>query len=312
MTDPSPQKAKGLFSRLVSGLSKTRASLASGLAKAVFGTDKDREKIIGKLEEVLIGADMGVRPVLAMMEDLRSRFKKGTIKPGPEVAGYLKTRIADILSQGAGPLALDSAAPFVIMVIGVNGAGKTTTIGKLAAQWQGLGKKVLVAAGDTFRAAALEQLEIWTRRSGAGLVRHASGADPSAVVFDAIEAAKARHCDILLADTAGRLHNNPNLMEELKKMKRVMGKTCPGAPHEILLILDSTNGQNVISQARIFAREIGVTGLAVTKLDGTSRGGAVVPIVQELRLPIRYIGIGEKIEDLRAFHPMEYAEALFS
>ena len=303
---------KGLFSRLVEGLAKTRKSLVSGLDEALFGPSKDLEEIVEELEEVLIKADLGVNTVHSIIKELRESISKGEVKIGDGVKKFLKEKISNILKKVDGSLVLDSTSPFVIMVIGVNGSGKTTTIGKLGAQWQGNGKKVLFAAGDTFRAAASEQLDIWAKRSGAELVRHAAGADPSAVIFDGIQAAKSRKCDVVLADTAGRLQNNPNLMEELKKVKRTIGKACPGAPHEVLLVIDSTNGQNAISQAKHFSREIGVTGLVVTKLDGSARGGSVVQIVRELNLPIRFIGVGEKMEDLREFDPGEYAEALFS
>lgn len=307
------QKAKkGFFSRLVEGLGKTRKNLISGLDDALFGPSKDLEKIVDELEEVLIKADMGVKTVHSIMKGLRDSIAKGEVKIGKEVKSFLEKETANMLKNGKKEIDIGAASPFVIMVIGVNGSGKTTTIGKLGAQWQGRGKRVLFAAGDTFRAAAAEQLEIWSKRSGADLVRHAPGADPSAVIFDGIQAAKARKCDVVLADTAGRLQNNPNLMEELKKVKRTMGKACPGSPHEVLLVLDCTNGQNAISQAKHFLKEIGVTGLVVTKLDGSSRGGSVVQIVRELNLPIRFIGVGEKTEDLREFDPKEYAAALFS
>ncbi|MBI5184402.1 MAG: signal recognition particle-docking protein FtsY [Nitrospinae bacterium] len=303
---------KGFFSRLREGLSKTSATIATGLHNTLLCTSQDLDVVLEELETSLIQADIGVNTVHSMLEDLRVDIQKGKAKIGPDVKNYLKNKIAEILSSGAGAMPMGSAAPFVIMVIGVNGSGKTTTIGKLAAQWSKEGKKVLLAAGDTFRAAAIEQLEIWSERSGTEFVKHSSGADPSAVIYDAIQAAQSRKCDVVLADTAGRLQNNPNLLEELKKVKRVMGKAFQGAPHEVLLVLDSTNGQNAISQAKRFTREIGVTGLVVTKLDGTAKGGTIVQIIQELNLPVRYIGIGEKTEDLREFNPVEYAEALFA
>ncbi len=312
MDEPKKTEKKGLFSKLVKGLSKTRNTISAGLNDALFGASRDLEEIMEELEETLIKADLGVHNVLTILDELRKNIDKGEVKIGSQVKNFLKEKTARLLEEGGGAMQIDSASPFIIMVIGVNGSGKTTTIGKLAAKWSAQGKKMILGAGDTFRAAATEQLEIWAKRSDSEIVKHASGADPSAVIFDAIQAAKARQCDVLLADTAGRLHNNPNLMEELKKVKRVMGKACTGAPHEVLLVIDSTNGQNAISQAKKFTREIGVTGLVITKLDGTARGGAVVQIVRELNLPIRFIGVGEKSEDLREFNPEDYAEALFS
>lgn len=309
--ETAPPK-KGFFSRLREGLSRTRTTLATGLHNTLLCSSQDLDEVLEELEACLLQADIGVNTVLPMLEELREDTINGKVKIGPDVKNYLKAKLAHILSKGEGAIPIDSASPFVIMVIGVNGSGKTTTIGKLAAQWSSQGKKVMLAAGDTFRAAAIEQLEIWSKRADSEFVRHSSGADPSAVIYDAIQAAQSRKCDVVLADTAGRLQNNPNLLEELKKVKRVMGKAFNGAPHEVLLVLDSTNGQNAISQAKHFTREIGVTGLVVTKLDGTAKGGTVVQIIQELNLPVRYIGIGEKTEDLREFNPDEYAEALFS
>ncbi len=309
--DPPPKG--GLFSKLAKGLSKTRNALSYGLNKSLFSdSHKGLDEIIEELEELLIKADMGIHTVTSLMENLRENASKGNVRIGSEVKDFLKERIVDILKQGEGTIPINNASPFVIMVIGVNGSGKTTTIGKLAVKWSNSGKKVLLAAGDTFRAAAIEQLEIWAKRSNSEFVKHSSGTDPSAVIYDAIQAAQARKCDLLLADTAGRLQNNPNLLEELKKIKRVMGKVYPGAPHETMLVIDSTNGQNAISQAKQFYKDIGVTSLVVTKLDGSAKGGTIVQIIQELKLPIRYIATGEKTEDLQPFDPREYAEALFA
>jgi fused signal recognition particle receptor len=217
-----------------------------------------------------------------------------------------------ILRQQENPLDISSANPFVIMVIGVNGTGKTTTLSKMAQKFKGQGKSVLLVAGDTFRAAAIEQLEIWGQRVGCEVIKHQSGSDPSAVVFDALKAGKARGSDIIIVDTAGRLHTKVNLMEELKKVKRVMAREVPNSPHEILLVLDATTGQNAISQAKMFNRELGVTGIVLTKLDGTAKGGILVSLSDELKIPIRYIGIGEKADDLREFNARDFVDALFS
>jgi fused signal recognition particle receptor len=247
------------------------------------------------------------------MEGVQKGLKKGDIKEPEKVKEFIQKEILRILKSNEKLLSIDfsQTKPFVFMVVGVNGVGKTTTIGKIAHQYSSQGKRVLIGAADTFRAAAVEQLEVWAKRAGADLIKQSKGSDPSAVAFDSIHAAKAREMDLVFIDTAGRLHTKVNLMEELKKVKRIVGRECPGAPHEVLLILDATTGQNAISQAKLFNEAIGVTGIALTKLDGTAKGGIIVGITEELNIPIRYIGVGEGIDDLKEFNASEFVQALF-
>ncbi len=300
----------GLFKKISEGLSKTRASF-TGNIKSIFSGRVD-EEFFEELEESLILADVGVDTSLKLAETLRERAKAEKIKEREELWKTLQEEIAKILitHQGDG-LQLEAGRLNILLMIGVNGAGKTTTIGKLAARWQNEGKKVLLAAGDTYRAAAAEQLEGWAKRIDAPLIKQGEGADPAAVVFDAIAAAKARGTDILIIDTAGRLQNKTNLMNELAKIGRVIEREAADAHLEALLVLDGGTGQNAISQARQFAEAIPLTGLVITKLDGTAKGGAVIGISEESGLPVRLIGVGEKIEDLRDFAAEEYAQALF-
>mgnify|MGYP001595789515 CR=1 FL=1 len=303
------------FEKLKSGLSKTRTGFISGL-KRIIGRDKVDEEFFDELEELLITADVGVHSASKILSGLREDVKINRLKEPGDVEQCLKDRILKIikLNPPSPPFfkgGAEGISPFVIMVIGVNGSGKTTTIGKLASKYRGEGKKVLIAAGDTFRAAAIEQLEIWGNRSGCPVIKHQSGADPSAVIYDAIQSAKARGYDLMIADTAGRLHTKVNLMEEMKKIKRVMNREMSGAPHEILLVLDATTGQNAISQAKLFNEAVGITGIALTKLDGTAKGGVVINIIDELKIPVKLIGIGEEIDDLKEFDPEEFVEALF-
>jgi fused signal recognition particle receptor len=303
------------FEKLKSGLSKTRTGFISGL-KRIIGRDKVDEEFFDELEELLITADVGVHSASKILSGLREDVKINKLKEPGDVEQCLKDRILKIikLNPPSPPFfkgGAEGISPFVIMVIGVNGSGKTTTIGKLASKYRGEGKKVLIAAGDTFRAAAIEQLEIWGNRSGCPVIKHQSGADPSAVIYDAIQSAKARGYDLMIADTAGRLHTKVNLMEEMKKIKRVMNREMSGAPHEILLVLDATTGQNAISQAKLFNEAVGITGIALTKLDGTAKGGVVINIIDELKIPVKLIGIGEEIDDLKEFDPEEFVEALF-
>jgi len=257
--------------------------------------------------------DLGTNTTYRLISDLHQGVGRNELADPQKVKEYLRESILAILKPAEGPLDIDSPGtdPFVIMVVGVNGVGKTTTIGKVAATYTSRGKKILFAASDTFRAAAAEQLEAWAQRIGVNMVKQSRGSDPSAVAFDAIQAAKARALDIVFIDTAGRLHTKENLMEELKKMKRIVGRECPGAPHEILLILDATTGQNAISQTRLFNEALGVTGIAITKLDGTAKGGIIIGITESFHIPLRYIGIGEKMDDLREFNAEEFVTALF-
>jgi fused signal recognition particle receptor len=297
----------GLFDRLKQGLTKTRKGFA-GRIDAIFSGGTIDEETLEELEETLISADFGVNASLEVVEHLRQR--QGEIKGAGPVRDFIKAEMAGLLGK-AQPLVSFGEPPFVILAVGVNGVGKTTTIGKLASRFVGEGNSVILAASDTFRAAAIEQLEIWAKRSGSALVKHQSGSDPAAVAFDAVEAAKARGTDIVVVDTAGRLHTKTSLMEELKKVKRVIGKSAPDAPHEVLLVLDATTGQNALKQAELFKQAVDVTGIALTKLDGTAKGGIVFAIKRELGIPVRLIGIGEGLDDLRDFEPGEFVEALF-
>ena len=256
-------------------------------------------------------ADVGMPATRKIVDELKAQVMELRIRTSEEAAECLKQIMEDILSEFSGNLDISSQSPFVVLVIGINGSGKTTTIGKLAQKWHEEGKKVMLAAGDTFRAAAIEQLQIWADRAGVDCVRQKSGADPSAVAYDAVQAAIARKMDVVLIDTAGRLQTNQNLMEELKKIKRVMDKVLPGAPHETLLVLDASIGQNSVSQARLFHEALGVDGLAMTKLDGTGKGGVLLNISHELKLPVRFIGVGEKAEDLQPFSPESFVRAIF-
>jgi fused signal recognition particle receptor len=301
----------GFFERLKKGLSKTHESLVGRIDTLLLGKKRIDADTLEELEEILITADMGVRTTVELIRTLEQRLKRNELQDGAALKKALKDEILTRLTQQTVALDLNSASPYVIMVIGVNGVGKTTTIGKLAAKFKAEGKKVMLAAGDTFRAAAAEQLQIWGERVGADVVRHKEGADPSAVIFDACRAALARRSDILLIDTAGRLHTKVNLMEEMKKIRRVLGREIPGAPHETLLVLDAATGQNAISQAKLFKEAAHVSGVALTKLDGTAKGGVVVAVSHEFALPVRFIGVGEGVEDLREFDPRQFVEAIF-
>ena len=304
---PDSAATSGYFGRLKNRLSKTRQSLADGFNKIFVNGRAIDDDVMEDLEELLITADIGVQTSM----DLIERISSSKISDAEQLKQQLCTEILSILKPGTAAVNLPSASPHIIMVVGVNGVGKTTTIGKLAAKATASGKKVLVAAGDTFRAAAVEQLMIWAERADADIVKHKEHADPAAVAYDAVAAASARGADIVLIDTAGRLHTKVNLMEELKKIQRSIAKQIPEAPHEILLVLDATTGQNAISQAKLFNDALGVTGLALTKLDGTAKGGIVVSICGTLNIPLQYIGIGEQIEDLREFEPEQFVKALF-
>ena len=277
---------------------------------ALFSRRRFDDDFYDELEEILIGADVGLQTSLELVEKLRENVQKGRISEPEQVVDLLKEMLLDILGKETVPLAVSEEKPMVILMLGVNGVGKTTTIGKLAARYRKEGKNTLLVAGDTFRAAAIEQLEIWAKRSKSDLIKHQQNADPAAVIFDGIAAAKARGSDLVLCDTAGRLHNKANLMEELKKIYRVIGKALPGAPHEVLLVLDATTGQNALAQAKVFNEAANLTGIVLTKLDGTAKGGIVIAVARELQLPVKLVGVGESIDDLQPFDPQEYVEGL--
>ncbi len=299
----------GLFTRLRRGLSKTRKLLTTDLDDLFAENKPVDDDMLDDLEEILITADIGVQTATGLMQ--RISRKASRIGDATALKEVLREEILELLASTPPEPAANGATPHVIMVVGVNGVGKTTTIGKLAARFLGQKKRVLIAAADTFRAAAVEQLAIWAERSGADFVRHKDGADPAAVAYDGLEAACARNADVVLVDTAGRLHTKVNLMEELKKIKRSIAKIKPDAPHEVLLVLDATTGQNALSQAKLFNEALGVTGIALTKLDGTAKGGIVISIHDRLNIPLQYVGVGETIEDLQVFDPQRFVDALF-
>lgn len=298
----------GFFSKISEGLKKTRDSLGQ-LFDGVFSGGSVNDELFDDLEEALVLGDTGAATAADICEELRKRVKKDGVTDPEKVREMLAEVIAEML-RGGQELNLESK-PAIIMVIGVNGAGKTTTIGKLAKRFEDEGKKVVVAAADTFRAAAIEQLEVWAQRSGAEIIKHSEGSDPAAVVFDAIAAGKARHADIIICDTAGRLHNKKGLMDELAKIGRIIEREAAGSSVETLLVLDATTGQNALNQAREFGAACGITGIVLTKLDGTARGGVVIGIKQELGIPIKFIGVGEQADDLQPFDPDAFAKALF-
>ena len=298
----------GFFSKISEGLKKTRDSLGQ-LFDGVFSGGSVNDELFDDLEEALVLGDTGAATAAAICEELRKRVKKDGVTDPEKVREMLAEVIAEML-RGGQELNLESK-PAIIMVIGVNGAGKTTTIGKLAKRFEDAGKKVVVAAADTFRAAAIEQLEVWAQRSGAEIIKHSEGSDPAAVVFDAIAAGKARRADIIICDTAGRLHNKKGLMDELAKIGRIIEREAAGSSVETLLVLDATTGQNALNQAREFGAACGITGIVLTKLDGTARGGVVIGIKQELGIPIKFIGVGEQADDLQPFDPDAFAKALF-
>ncbi|STY28139.1 cell division protein FtsY homolog [Legionella wadsworthii] len=305
---------EGIFARFRKGLSKTRLQLGDGIGRLLLGKKEISQDLLDELETLLISADLGVETAQVVLNKLAESLARKKLADGDAVYEALKSHLQSILSQNDKPLTLETSdhSPFVILMVGVNGAGKTTTIGKLAKQFQRQGKKVMLAAGDTFRAAAVEQLHVWGERNDIPVIAQHTGADSASVIFDALQAAKARKMDILIADTAGRLHTQDNLMEELKKVKRVLQKICPEAPHETMLILDASIGQNALVQARQFHEAIGLSGITMTKLDGTAKGGILFAIANELGIPFRYIGIGEGIEDLRPFDAAQFVGALFN
>ena len=299
----------GFFNKIAEGLKKTRDSMMGKVDALLNSFTKIDEDFFDELEESLIMADVGAVTSARICENLRKKVKEEGLSDPAAVKGALKEIIAQML-EGDEALNL-STKPSIILVIGVNGVGKTTTIGKLAHNLHEDGKKVLLAAADTFRAAAIDQLQIWADRAGVDLVKHGEGSDPAAVVFDAINAGKARGCDVVICDTAGRLHNKKNLMDELSKIARVIDREAPGSAKEVLLVLDATTGQNALNQAKLFREAAGLTGIILTKLDGTARGGVVIGIKEELNIPIKYIGVGEQIDDLRPFDSKDFVEALF-
>jgi len=305
-------KSEGFFARLMRGLKKTKTNFGTGFF-GLFSGKKIDEDLFEELEEQLLIADVGMDTTLKIIESLTEKADRKDLKDGEALYGLLKDELGEMLEKVEQPLVVDTnKKPFVILMVGVNGVGKTTTIGKLAKQFQQEGKSVMLAAGDTFRAAAVEQLQVWGERNNVPVVAQHTGADSASVIFDAIESAKARNVDVVIADTAGRLQNKGNLMEELRKIVRVMKKVDPQAPHEIMLTVDAGTGQNAISQAKLFSEVAPVSGITITKLDGTAKGGVIFAVADQFNIPIRYIGIGEGIDDLRPFAASEFIEALFS
>jgi len=309
---PKEEKKSGFFGfadKIKKGLTKTREKLTSELTSLFTGKKID-EALFEELETILLTSDVGISATTYLLDSIRASVKKNNIENADEIKGLLKEKLIELLTPIESPLVLKGANPYVIMVVGVNGAGKTTTIGKLTKIFLDENKSVLIAAGDTFRAAATEQLQVWGERNNVHVVSQASG-DPSAVIFDAINSAKAKNIDIVIADTAGRLPTQKHLIDEITKVKRVINKCHEEAPHEILLVLDANTGQNAISQLKIFNEALGITGLALTKLDGTAKGGVIAAIAKEQPTPLRYIGVGESIDDLKVFNAQEYVDALF-
>ena len=309
-SEAAPEDQRNWYSRLKAGLAKTRNNIVgqiSGLLRVGRTID---EELMEEIEEILIQADVGVNTTLELMDNVREVVREKGLNDASELAEILKQGMLNVLGEDA-PINVGGGQPHTILVLGINGAGKTTTIGKLAHRFRSEGNRVLVAAGDTFRAAATEQLAIWCDRAGVELIQGGEGADPASVIFDAIEAAKSRQVDLLIVDTAGRLHTKKPLMDELSKIGRVMQRAIPEAPHEVLLVLDGTAGQNAIMQAKVFNETVPITGVAVTKLDGTAKGGIVIAVKKEIGAPVRLIGIGEKLDDLRDFVGRDFVEALF-
>lgn len=307
------KKTEAVTNVFKEGLSKTRTAIVEKVQDLITRRKKIDEEFYEELEEILIGADVGVNTVMNLIEDLRSEVRKRKIEEAAELQPILSEKLVGLLraEENVG-LQMNPEGTTVILFVGVNGVGKTTTIGKLAHRFKQEGKKVLLAAGDTFRAGAIEQLEVWGQRVGVEVIKQQAGSDPAAVMYDAVNAAKQRNADILLCDTAGRLQNKTNLMEELNKIFRVIQREIPGAPHEVLMVLDATTGQNALSQAKLFGEKSGVTGLVLTKLDGTAKGGIVIAIRQELNLPVKFVGLGEKMEDLQEFDSEQFVHALFA
>ncbi|HXH54273.1 MAG TPA: signal recognition particle-docking protein FtsY [Gammaproteobacteria bacterium] len=311
-SDPKDFEPKGMFARLKNGLRRTRAVFSEGLAHVFLGKKEIDSVLLAELETFLLSADIGLSSTEQIMQDLTNRLERRELSDPAGLALALKQDLNQLLSSSQAPLVLGDKKPFVILMVGINGAGKTTTIGKLAKKLEVEGKKVILAAGDTFRAAAIEQLKIWGERNNTPVIAQHMGADSASVIFDAFQTAKAKGFDVLIADTAGRLHTQESLMEELKKVVRVMRKLDEQAPHEIMLVLDAGIGQNALVQAQKFNEALGVTGITLTKLDGTAKGGMIFNIAKTLKIPIRFIGIGEGIDDLRPFESTSLVDALFS
>jgi len=306
------QEKKGFFKRLKVGLSKTHRAVTRRLEEATLGKREISSDLLENLEEILITSDLGVQTVQTLMDKIRWRVERKDLQEPGKIKQALKDEIHEILSRTEQVLQIHSdKKPFTILIVGVNGTGKTTTIAKMANIFKSQGRSVLLAAADTFRAAAIDQIEVWASRVGCRVIKHKPGADPSAVAFDALKSARAQNIDVLIIDTAGRLHTKAPLMDEIKKVNRIINRELPGAPHETLLVLDSTTGQNAISQSKIFKEALNISGIALTKLDGTAKGGVIVGISEALQIPVRYIGIGEKIDDLREFNARQFVEAMF-
>jgi fused signal recognition particle receptor len=310
-SSPAPSSEPGLLERLKAGVQKTRAGLMEKIEDAVSGRKEIDADVLEELEYALITADIGTKTTSEILELIRQRVERHQVGDIAELKSLIREHLLEILQATEKPVPLVKDPPAVMMVVGVNGAGKTTSIGKLTRRLQSEGRTVLLCAADTFRAAAIEQLEVWAERTGAGLIRQQPGSDPSAVLFDALQAAKARKVDYVIVDTAGRLHTKTNLMAELEKMRRTAARVIPEAPHEVLLVIEATTGQNGLEQARKFTESSAVTGIILTKLDGTAKGGVVVAISRELNLPIRYVGVGEQLDDLLPFEPENFVASLF-
>jgi len=315
LRDAIVQKSEAVTQKFTQGLAKTRDLLVEKVEDLVRRYKKIDDDFFDELEEILITSDVGVNTVMQLIDDLRAEVRKRKIENAMDLQPILSEKLVELLKSGEDAdtaLQVEDGRLNVILFVGVNGVGKTTTIGKMAHMFKQQNKKVLLAAGDTFRAAAIEQLEVWGERVGVEVIKHQQGSDPAAVIYDAVQAAKSRGVDVLLCDTAGRLQNKVNLMEELAKVRRVVAREVPGAPHEVLLVLDATTGQNALSQARTFGETAGVTGIVLTKLDGTAKGGIVIAIRNELNIPVKFVGLGEKMDDLQPFDPEQFVHALFA
>jgi len=311
--EPEPEPQVSVFERIKQGLGKTRASLTGGMADLFSVGKKIDEDLLEEIETTLLMADVGVTATSEIIESLTDKLERNQLNDGEALRNALRDELRGLLKDATKPLIVDTEAkPYVILMVGVNGVGKTTTIGKLTKKLQGEGKSVMLAAGDTFRAAAVEQLQVWGERNNVPVVAQHTGSDSASVIFDAIQSGKSRGVDVVIADTAGRLQNKDNLMSELEKVVRVMKKLDENAPHEVMLVLDAGTGQNALSQAQVFQKVVGVTGITLTKLDGTAKGGIVFAIARQLQLPIRFIGIGEQIDDLRTFDAETFVDALFA
>tara|TARA_R110002073_G_scaffold4917_23_gene31227 strand:+ start:6747 stop:7721 length:975 start_codon:yes stop_codon:yes gene_type:complete len=312
MSNTDTNQKPGFFSRVKSGLSKTRSKFSEGMGRLILGEKQIDDQLLEDIETLLLTADVGVPATAEIIGDLTRMVARKELANSGALYEHLQSQLTGMLKEVEAPLVIEGEhRPFVILMVGVNGAGKTTTIGKLAKQFQAKGKSVLLAAGDTYRAAAVEQLKVWGERNDVAVIAQGTGADSASVIYDALEAARSRQVDVLIADTAGRLQSKKNLMDELSKIKRVLGKLDESAPHEVMLVLDATTGQNAISQATQFQAAVDVSGITLSKLDGSAKGGVIFAVAKQLRLPIRFIGVGEKVDDLREFRAEEFVQALF-